>query len=218
MENTENKKGRGKKVSNADIAFTIFNSIFMIIFVVVTLYPVLNTLAISFNDGTDALRGGIHLFPRKFTLKNYTTVLEKDSLMTGAVVTVARTVIGTVTALIANAILAFIVSRPRFMFRKQLSLFWVVTMYVNGGLIPTFILFKGLGLTSSFWVYIIPGMLSAFNMLVIRTYMNGLPDSLVESAQLDGAGYTTIFIKIISPLCKPVYATVALFVAVGQWN
>ncbi len=218
MENTENKKGRGKKVSNADIAFTIFNSIFMIIFVVVTLYPVLNTLAISFNDGTDALRGGIHLFPRKFTLKNYTTVLEKDSLMTGAVVTVARTVIGTVTALIANAILAFIVSRPRFMFRKQLSLFWVITMYVNGGLIPTFILFKGLGLTSSFWVYIIPGMLSAFNMLVIRTYMNGLPDSLVESAQLDGAGYTTIFIKIISPLCKPVYATVALFVAVGQWN
>ena len=104
------------------------------------------------------------------------------------------------------------------MFRKQLSLFWVITMYVNGGLIPTFILFKGLGLTNSFWVYIIPGMISAFNMLVIRTYMNGLPDSLVESAQLDGAGYTTIFIKIISPLCKPVYATVALFVAVGQWN
>ncbi len=218
MENTENKKGRGKKVSNADIAFTIFNSIFMIIFVVVTLYPVLNTLAISFNDGTDALRGGIHLLPRKFTFKNYTTVLEKNNLITGAVITVARTLIGTITALIANAILAFIVSRPRFMFRKQLSLFWVVTMYVNGGLIPTFILFKGLGLTSSFWVYVIPGMLSAFNMLVIRTYMNGLPDSLVESAQLDGAGYTTIFIKIISPLCKPVYATVALFVAVGQWN
>ncbi len=218
MENTENKKRRRKKSSNADIAFTVFNSIFMIIFVVVTLYPVLNTLAISFNDGTDALRGGIHLFPRKFTLKNYTTVLEKNNLVTGAIVTVARTVIGTLTALLANAILAFIVSRPRFMFRKQLSLFWVVTMYVNGGLIPTFILFKGLGLTNSFWVYIIPGMLSAFNMLVIRTYMNGLPDSLVESAQLDGAGYTTIFIKIISPLCKPVYATVALFVAVGQWN
>lgn len=190
----------------------------MILFVIITLYPVLNTLAISLNDGTDALRGGIHLFPRKFTWKNYTTVLEKNNLITGAVITVARTVLGTLTALLANAILAFIVSRPRFMFRKQLSLFWVITMYVNGGLIPTFILFKGLGLTNSFWVYIIPGMLSAFNMLVIRTYMNGLPDSLVESAQLDGAGYTTIFIKIISPLCKPVYATVALFVAVGQWN
>lgn len=218
MESTENKKRYRKKSSKADIAFTVFNSIFMILFVIITLYPVLNTLAISLNDGTDALRGGIHLFPRKFTWKNYTTVLEKNNLITGAVITVARTVLGTLTALLANAILAFIVSRPRFMFRKQLSLFWVITMYVNGGLIPTFILFKGLGLTNSFWVYIIPGMLSAFNMLVIRTYMNGLPDSLVESAQLDGAGYTTIFIKIISPLCKPVYATVALFVAVGQWN
>lgn len=218
MESTENEKKRRKKSSKADVAFTVFNSIFMVLFVIVTLYPVLNTLAISLNDGTDALRGGIHLLPRKFTWKNYTTVLEKNNLITGAVITVARTVIGTFTALVTNAILAFIVSRPRFMFRKQLSLFWVITMYVNGGLIPTFILFKGLGLTNSFWVYIIPGMISAFNMLVIRTYMNGLPDSLVESAQLDGAGYTTIFIKIISPLCKPVYATVALFVAVGQWN
>lgn len=190
----------------------------MILFVVITLYPVINTLAISLNDGTDALKGGIYLLPRKFTFKNYTTVLQKNNLITGAFITVARTIIGTVTALVMNAILAFIVSRPRFMFRKQLSLFWVITMYVNGGLIPTFILFKNLGLTNSFWVYIVPGMISAFNMLVIRTYMNGLPDSLVESAQLDGAGYTTIFIKIISPLCKPVYATVALFVAVGQWN
>jgi putative aldouronate transport system permease protein len=91
-------------------------------------------------------------------------------------------------------------------------------MYVNGGLIPTFLLYKSLGLTNSFAVYVIPGMISAFNMLVIRTYMRGIPDSLEESAQLDGAGYTTIFLKIISPLCKPVYATVALFVAVFQWN
>ncbi|NTV79391.1 MAG: carbohydrate ABC transporter permease, partial [Clostridiales bacterium] len=192
--------------------------IFMIDFVIITLYPVFNTLVISFNDGTDALRGGIHLWPRKWSLKNYQTVLTKDNLITGAYITVARTVIGTLLALITNALLAFIVSRKRFLFKKQLSLFWVVTMYVNGGLIPTFLLFKGLELTNSFGVYVIPGMLSAFNMLVIRTFMNGIPDSLEESAQLDGAGYMTIFIRIISPLCKPVYATVALFVAVGQWN
>lgn len=187
-------------------------------FVIITLYPVLNTLAISLNDGTDALRGGIYLLPRKFTWKNYITVLQKDNLIMGAYITVARTVIGTALALFANAILAFIVSRKRFMFKKQLSLFWVITMYVNGGMIPTFLLFKTLHLTNSFWVYVIPGMFSAFNMLVIRTYMNGISDSLEESAQLDGAGYTTIFLKIISPLCKPEYATVALFVAVGQWN
>ena len=207
-----------RKKSIADKAFVILNTMFMIAFVVITLYPVLNTLAISFNDGTDALRGGIYLFPRKWTLKNYITVLQKDNLITGAYITVLRTILGTVLALFTNAILAFIVSRKRFLFKKSLSLFWVITMYVNGGMIPIFLLYKNLGLTNSFMVYIVPGMISAFNMLVIRTYMNGIPDSLEESAQLDGAGYTTIFLKIISPLCKPVYATVALFVAVGQWN
>ena len=212
------KEMKRRKTSFGDKIFTVCNVLFMIAFVVITLYPVLNTLAISLNDGTDALRGGIYLFPRKFTMKNYITVLEKDNLVTGAYITVARTVVGTVFSLVTNAILAYIVSRKRFLFKQQLSLFWVVTMYVNGGMIPTFLLFKGLHLTNSFWVYVIPGMISAFNMLVIRTYMNGIPDSLEESAQLDGAGYMTIFWKIISPLCKPVYATVALFVAVGQWN
>ena len=214
---TKRRKSR-KKTSVADKVFVTLNTLFMIMFVIITIYPVLNTLAISLNDGTDALRGGIYLLPRKFTWKNYITVLQKDNLIMGAYITVARTVIGTALALFANAILAFIVSRKRFMFKKQLSLFWVITMYVNGGMIPTFLLFKTLHLTNSFWVYVIPGMFSAFNMLVIRTYMNGISDSLEESAQLDGAGYTTIFLKIISPLCKPVYATVALFVAVGQWN
>ena len=151
-------------------------------------------------------------------MKNYTTVLAMQNLVTGAKITVARTVIGTFTALFANALLAYVVSRKRFLFKAQLSFFWVITMYVNGGMIPIFMLYKNLHLTGSFWVYIVPGMIGAWNMLVLRTYMLGLPDSLEESAQLDGAGYLTIFWKIISPLCKPVYATVALFVAVGQWN
>lgn len=207
-----------KKKSLSDWIFVICNTTFMTAFVIMTLYPVINTLAISFNDGIDAVRGGIHLIPRKFTWQNYYTVLHKQNMITGAYITVLRTVIGTLLALAANALLAFIVSRKRFLFRSQLSLFWVITMYVNGGLIPIFLLYKNLHLTGTFWVYVVPGAVSAFNMLVLRTYMVGLPDSLEESAQLDGAGYMTIFVKIISPLCKPVYATVALFVAVGQWN
>ena len=110
-----------KKAKKKVQIFPIVNTIIMILFVIITLYPVLNTLAISLNDGTDSLRGGIYLLPRKFTWKNYITVLQKDNLITGAYVTVARTVIGTVLALISNAILAFIVSRKRFMFKKQLS-------------------------------------------------------------------------------------------------
>ncbi len=212
MKKKKIKSSLGSKI------FTIINSLFMIAFVIITLYPVLNTVAISFNDGIDAVRGGIYLWPRKFAIKNYQTVLAMENLIIGAKITVARTLLGTVSSLIVNALLAYVVSRKRFLFKSQLSLFWVITMYVNGGLIPVFLLYRNLHLTGTFWVYVVPGMVSAWNMLVLRTYMLGLPDSLEESAQLDGAGYMTIFWKIISPLCKPVYATVVLFVAVGQWN
>lgn len=207
-----------KKTKIGDKVFRTCNGLLMLIIVLITLYPIVNTLAISLNNGTDALRGGIYLWPRKWTANNFITVLKKDNLTTGAYITVLRTVLGTLVSLAANAILAFIVSRKNFLFKSELSLFWVVTMYVNGGMIPIFLLYRTLGLTNSFMVYIIPGMVSAFNMIVLRTYMNGLPDSFEESAMLDGAGYTTIFIKIISPLCKPVYATISLFIAVGHWN
>lgn len=212
---TDNKHNKTK---TSDMIFHIVNAIIMITICVVTLYPVLNTLAISFNDGVDAVRGGVHLIPRMFTWTNYSTVLNQKNITHGAWISVLRTVVGTLLALAANALLAFIVAQKKFVFRSQLSLFWVITMYVNGGMIPILLLFQKLKLTNSFWVYVIPAMVGGFNMLVLRTYMEGLPDSLQEAAEIDGAGFMTIFIKVISPLCKPVYATIALFVAVGQWN
>ena len=153
-----------------------------------------------------------------FTWKNYQTVLTKQSMPTAAFISVMRTVIGTLTSTLCTSMLAYTLSRKEFIFKKPLSLLYVLTMYVNGGLIPVFLVYKSLGMTNSFWVYIIPGLVSAFNMLVLRTYMNGLPDSLAESAMIDGAGHMTIFFRIIFPLCMPVVATVALFTAVGQWN
>ena len=207
-----------RKMDGWGWAFVICNTIFLILFTIVTLYPVWNTVAYSFNDGLDAVRGGIYLWPRKFSLESYNKVLNIQGFMVGAKITVLRTLLGTLTSLIANALLAFVMSRKRFLFRSSLSLFWIITMYVNGGMIPVMLLFRYLGLTGTFWVYIVPGMVSAFNVMVLRTYMEDLPDELEESAQLDGAGYITIFIRIISPLCKPVYATIALFVAVWQWN
>ena len=216
MINSNTKKR--KKMAPEDLIFTIFNTIFMVLFAVVTLYPILNTLAYSFNEGADAVRGGIHLIPRQFSLQSYQRVFNMQSFFVGAKITVLRTVIGTLTSLAANALLSFILSRKRFLFKSGLSLFWIITMYANGGLIPTMLLFRYLHLTSSFWVYVVPGLVSAFNVMVMRTYMAGIPDSLEESAQLEGAGYMTIFLRIISPLCKPVYATIALFVAVYHWN
>ena len=208
-----------RRMATEDIIFTIFNTAFLVLFAVVTLYPVLNTLAYSFNEGNDAVRGGIHLLPRRWSLDNYKEILfERPGIRQGFIVTLARTVLGTFTSLAANALLSFILSRKKFLFKSSLSLFWVITMYASGGLIPVLILFRYLHLTSSFWVYIIPGMVSAFNIMVLRTYMEGIPDSLEESAQLEGAGYMRIFWSIITPLCKPVYATIALFVAVYHWN
>lgn len=207
---------KGKRTE--DIVFTVVNTIILGLFTIAILYPIINTVAYSFNEGTDALRGGIYFWPRKFSLKNYQMVFAKDLLLTATKISVLRTVIATVTQLFVTSLLAYILSRKEFLFKKQVSFIYVLTMYVNGGLIPTFVLFKNIGLTNNFWVYILPGMVSAFNMIVIRTFMNGLPDSLVESAQVDGAGHFTIFMRIILPLCKPVLATVALFIAVAQWN
>ena len=201
-----------------DIAFDVINGIILTLYMIVLLYPLLNTVAISFNDGTDALRGGIYLWPRMFTWKNYITVLQKSTMITAAKVTVARTVIGTLSSTLVTSLLAYVLSRREFLFRRQLSLLYVITMYVNGGLVPILLLYKNLHLTNSFWVYIIPGMVSAFNMLVMRTYINGIPASLSESAEIDGAGHMTIFFKIILPLCMPVIATISLFTAVYQWN
>ena len=215
--NLRTRKTKYKR-SVGDRIFVVCNIIFMFLFVLITIYPILNTLAISFNDGIDAVKGGIHIFPRKFSTNNYRTVFGMKNLTTGLIISVARTILGTLFGVLASAILAFLVSRKRFLLKKPLTVFWVVTMYVNGGMIPVLLLYKTLHLTSTFWVYVIPGMVGAFNMLVMRTFMEGIPDSLEEAAQIDGAGYATIFIKILSPLCKPMYATVALFIAVGQWN
>ncbi len=211
------KKSRKKK-SAANITFVIVNTIILTIFCIVTLYPILNTLAVSFNEAVDTLIGGVTIYPRKISLENYKTVFRTQTLMRGAYISVLRTVLATVIHMFTTSLIAYVLTRKEFLFNKQVSLFYVLSMYVSGGLIPTMLLFKSMGLTNSFWVYIIPGMISAFNMIVIRTYMNGLPDSLVESAQVDGAGHLRIFIRIILPLCKPVLATVALFIAVGQWN
>ena len=138
------------KRTRKDMFFDTLIAIFMVIFVIVTLYPIINTLAVSFNDGLDTVRGGIYLLPRVFTLKNYQSVLAQDTLKQAAIVSVARTVIGTVVSTFCAALLAFIVSRKEYMFKKQLTIMYIITMYVSGGMIPVYILFKNLHLFNSF--------------------------------------------------------------------
>lgn len=201
-----------------DLGFPMFNAFILILMMIVTIYPVLNTLAVSFNEGTDAVRGGIGILPRKFSMVNYDTILDERTVR-AAWVSVSKTVIITVLNLFWTGMLAYTLSRREYVLRKFITTLMVLTMYVNAGLIPNYLLIKDtLNLGHTYWVYIIPTMFSCFNMIVIRTYIAGLPDALVESARIDGAGDFRIYWKIIFPLCTPVLATVALFVAVGSWN
>jgi len=199
--------------------FPLVNTLAMLVLMYVTLYPVLNTIAISFNEGTDAVRGGIGLWPRQFSLKSYQTIFSDEIIFNAFFITVARTVIQTVLNVVLTSMLAYALSRREYVLRKFITTAFVLTMYVNAGLIPNYLLIqRTLGLSKSFWVYIIPTMLSCFNMIITRTYILSLPDALVESARIDGAGDLYLFWRIIFPLCMPVLATVALFVAVGAWN
>ncbi|WP_379127414.1 carbohydrate ABC transporter permease [Paenibacillus sp. sgz500958] len=185
---------------------------------IATLYPFLNVLAISFNDSTDSIKGGITIYPRDFTFKNYETIFAFSGLLTGLKISILRTVIGTILGLISASMLAFTLSRVEFQARKFVSTFLALTMYVSGGLIPVYILIKNLHMMGTFGVYVLPSLVSAFNVFVIRSFIDGLPYALQESAKLDGANDFTIYWRIILPLTKPALATIALFLAVGQWN
>jgi len=198
--------------------FDVFNIFVMFLILIVMLYPIWNTVVISFNDARDTIRGGLTIWPRVFSLYNYQSVLDNEFLVDAFFVSVARTVIQVVINVIASALLAYVLSRKEFVMRKFVTVFMVLTMYVSAGLIPQYFLYRELGLINNFWVYIIPGMVGPFNVIVIRTYINSLPGSLVEAARIDGAGELRTFVNIIFPLCLPVLATIALWVGVGAWN
>ena len=202
-----------------DRVFPAVNAIFLILLMFVTLYPVLNTVAYSFNDGTDALRGNIGLRPRVFSLESYKSILSDKAVYQAAWISGSKTVLITLLNLFWTSMLAYCLSRKEFVLRRFITVIMVLTMYVNAGLIPNYLLIsKTLHLSNKYLVYIIPTMFSCFNMIVIRTYIASLPEALVESARIDGAGDIRVFWQIIFPLCKPVLATVALFVAGGSWN
>lgn len=210
--------GKAFQMSKGERVFDVFLYITLGLVMIVTLYPFLNVLAISFNESTDTVRGGIYIFPRVWTLENYQRIFSYTGLIQGFKISILRTVSGTLLGLVSSSMLAFTLSRPEFRARRFISVFLALTMYFSGGMVPMYILMKDLHLIGTFWIYILPGAVAAFNVFIIRSFMDGLPFALQESAKLDGANDFMIFYKIILPLCKPVLATVALFLAVGQWN
>ena len=211
--------GKKSNKKHHDIVFPICNAIILCLIMVITLYPVLNTVAYSFNDGMDAVKGGITIWPRVWSTDSYVSLIKDPAIYKAFGISVSKTVLTTVLNLFLTSMMAYALSRKEYVLRKVITTLLVLTMYVNAGLIPNYLLVsKTLGLKNTFWVYIIPSLFQCFNMIVIRTYIGGLPDALVESGKIDGAGDLRCFFQIILPLCLPVLATVALFIAVGAWN
>lgn len=203
-----------RKLSWSDGIITLL----LLLLFVITFYPFWNIFVLSLNDASDSLKGGIMLWPRVFTLDSYKAVFSNQELWTSLRVTVARTVLGVPLNLACNCSLAYVLSRRTMPGRKWINLFFVATMYFSGGLIPTYMVIKSLGLLDNFLVFLLPGAYNVYWMILIRTYIDNIPDSLFEAAKLDGANDIQVFLRVVIPSCKPVLATIALFSAIGHWN
>lgn len=212
------KKTGSRRGTLGDRIFDICNILFMICLMVVTVYPFINMIAVSFNDANDAIRGGIYLWPRMWTLENYKYIFGESDIYHATLISALRTVAGTAVSVFCTAMLAYTLSRQEFVLRKYVTIFFVFTMYFSGGLIPTYLLIRNLGLINTFWVYVVPGVIGVFNMIIVRSFIEGLPEGIMESARIDGAGEFTTFVRVVLPLTIPAMATISLFVAVGQWN
>ena len=211
---------RHKKITRTpgEWVLDIVKVVFLAFVVVVTVYPFWNIFIISINDATDAIRGGLYFLPRKLSLSSYAEILGRSTFLASIKVSVGRTLIGTPIAILVTAMLAYPLSRKDLVGRKFWNLLFVFTMYFGGGLVPYYMVLKGIHMLNTFWVFIFPMMMSVYNMILIRSYIESMPDSLFEAAKIDGANDLVVFVKMVIPLSKPILMTVALFVAINQWN
>ncbi len=206
------KRSLGEKI------FSVVNAIIMVLICVISVYPYLNQLAISLNDGRDAMAGGITIIPRDFTWENYVTLFSNPSFMQAAKISVLRVICATTLALLVTYAAAYGLTRRGLPYRKFLTLFLMLPGYIPVGTIPSYINISNMGLLDNFWVYILPGLFGFYNMIIIRSYLQELPPEMEESAKIDGANDLIIMFRIIFPMTLPVVACVALWVSVGAWN
>jgi ABC-type sugar transport system, permease component len=206
-----------KKVFS-DYVVIILLVVIMTVAFVTTLYPFLNSLAISFNAANDTTLGGITVYPRKFTLDNYVNIFKNPTIWKAYGITFARTIIGAIGGILVTGSMSFALSRKGLVGRKVYTMICLIPMYFGGGLIPTYFLIKSLGLTNSFWVYILPALSNVWNMILMRSYFQSVPEALEESARIDGANYFVIFFKIYWPVSTPIIATILLYFGVWHWN
>ena len=202
----------------ASRAFDVVNYLVFGIFTLMCVYPFYYIFINTISDNTLTARGLVMFYPIGVHFSNYVQVLKIAGLAQATLISVARTVLGTGLTVFASAFVGYLVTKEKMWHRKFWYRFIIATMYFNAGIIPWYILMMNLHLTNNFLAYIIPGIVSPFNIILVKTYVESIPAALEESAQIDSAGYWTRFTRIVLPLCTPILATVTVFSAVGQWN
>lgn len=209
---------RKYRLKAGDIIFSIINYTVFALFTLACIFPFYYLFINTISDNELVLKGVINFVPRGIHIGNYASLLNVGDLSTSFLVSVARTIIGTTLMVLASGLIGYLVTKQEMWGRSFWYRFMVVTMYFNAGIVPVFLNMQMLGLTNSFWVYIIPGIVAPYNIILVKTYIESIPAELEESASMDGASHMTVFRKIIWPLSKPILATIAIFGAVGHWN
>ncbi|GHV01806.1 ABC transporter permease [Spirochaetia bacterium] len=204
--------------TSGEKAFTVFNYTFFTALCIAMIYPFWHVIMMSLSSMEAAMAGGIFLYPKGFTLDTYAQVFRNHQIWTGYTTTLVVTFGGTILGTLFTATTAYALSKKTLPLGAAIMVLVLFTMIFNGGMIPNYLLIKNLGLIDSWWALILPGLISAYNVIIMKSFFLTIPDSLEESARIDGANDIVVFIRIIVPLSKATFATIALFLAVGYWN
>jgi putative aldouronate transport system permease protein len=207
-----------RKFSIGDLAFNVLNGSFFIVFTLACIFPFYYLLINTISDNDLVRRGLVNFYPVGIHIRNYLMLTEVNDLGNAFLVSVSRTIIGTALTVLASSFVGYLMTKQELWRRKVWYRLMVITMYFNAGLIPWFTNMQMLGMTNNYMAYIIPGIVNIFNIMLVKTYIESIPKELEESAAIDGAPFTTVFRRIIFPLCKPILATIAVFSAIGNWN
>ena len=211
------KRKNGILSTRDERVIRVISYLFIIVYVIVCFYPFWNVFVNSIANKDESVRG-VYFFPKNPTFKVYSDLLFDGSFLRSLGVSFLRTLLSTVGCLVFSAMFAFLITQDNLPYRKFIYRFAIITRDVSGGIIPWYLVMKAYGLYNSFFVYVVPNLLGVYYCILIKTYIESLPSALIEAARIDGAGFFTVFFKIVLPLSKPILATVALYQAVGQWN
>ena len=205
--------------SGSDKVFNVIVDIILAIFALIILLPLVHVLSSSFSSPESVYRGEVFLLPKNFSLRCYELVLQRSDIWIGYRNTILYTLIGTVIAVSVQMMAGFALSRRDLPLRPFVNIIFILTMFVSGGMIPTYLVVKSIGILNTMWAVILPGCISAYNVIIVRTFIHSsLPFELQEAGMIDGCGNLTMFFLIVFPLCMPIVAVMTLYAIVGYWN